>query len=134
MKTYLFKGLMTALSSISHNGGQSFGISSKLRREKFVQADYSVEEIPVISGNALRGILRDRGMFHMCRQLGYGVKNDTDKPDGLTLAAFYFLFSGGALTSTGGDSIDIETARQLRELIPLVGIFGGAVGNMVHAR
>lgn len=131
MRTYVFQGIMTALSSISHNGGQSFGISSKLRREKFVQPDYSVEEIPVISGNALRGILRDRGMLHMCKSLGYRVNESNGEVAGLTLAAFYFLFSGGALTSTGDGSIDIEKARELRSLIPLVGIFGGAVGNMI---
>jgi hypothetical protein len=131
MKTYLFRGVLTALSSISHNGGQSFGITSKLRREKFVQPDYSVEEIPVISGNALRGLLRDRGMLHMCKQLGYGVNEKTGDVDGLTLAAFYFLFSGGALTSTGDGAINIEEARRIRTLIPLVGVFGGAVGNQI---
>jgi hypothetical protein len=41
MKTYVFETTMTALSSISHNGGQSFGINSKLRREKYASAHYS---------------------------------------------------------------------------------------------
>ena len=82
---------MTALSSISHNGGQSFGINSKLRREGFVQPDGSVEDVPVLSGNGLRGLLRDRGMLHMCRALGYGVNDTTGKVSGLSLAAFYFL-------------------------------------------
>lgn len=132
MRTYLFEGRMTALTSIAHNGGQSFGITSKLRREKFVQPDGSTEEIPVISGNSLRGMLRDRGMLHMCKALGYGVNEQTGEVDGLNLAAFYFLFSGGALTSEGqGKGIDIDRARKLRELIPLVGIFGGALGNMI---
>ena len=58
---------MTALSSITHNGGQSYGITSMLRRERFVQTDGSVEEVPVISGNGIRGMLRDKGMYHMCR-------------------------------------------------------------------
>lgn len=59
MKTIEFAGVMTALSSISHGGGQSFGINAKLRREKFVQPDGSVEEVPVLSGNGLRGLLRE---------------------------------------------------------------------------
>lgn len=130
MKTYSFEGIVTALSSISHNGGESFGISTKLRREKFVQVDGSVEEVPVISGNSMRGVLRDRGMWQMCRMLGYGETQD-GQVDGLSLAAFYFLFSGGSLTSTATDGLDIDQARRLRELIPLVGIFGGAVGNMI---
>lgn len=132
MRTYLFEGKMTALTSIAHNGGQSFGITSKLRREKFVQLDGSTEEIPVVSGNSLRGMLRDRGMLHMCKALGYGVSEQTGEIDGLNLAAFYFLFSGGALTAEGQErGIDIDRARKLRELIPLVGIFGGALGNMI---
>jgi CRISPR type IV-associated protein Csf2 len=122
---------MTALSSISHNGGQSFGVESKLRREKFVQPDGTVEEIPIISGNGMRGMLRDRGMLHMCRQLGYGVNDATGEVSGLSLAAFYFLFSGGALTSTGSRGIDIDEARRVRGLIPLVGVFGGAMGNSI---
>lgn len=131
MQTIVWEGTMTALSSISHNGGQSFGINSKLRREKFVQPDGSVEEIPTLSGNGLRGLLRDRGMLHMCRSLGYGEPDEDGRPRGLSLAAFYFLFSGGALTSTGSRGIDVDEARRVRGLIPLVGVFGGAMGNSI---
>ena len=131
MQTIVWEGIITALSSIVHNGGQSFGINSKLRREKFVQPDGSVEEVPVISGNALRGMLRDVGMAHMCRALGYGEPDEDGRPRGLSLAAFYFLFSGGALESTGSRGLDIDRARQVASLIPLVGVFGGAMGNMI---
>lgn len=131
MRTVSFEGTVTALSSVTHNGGESYGISQKLRREKFVQPDGSVEEVPVISGNSMRGVLRDRGMLHMCRALGYGVDTETGEVAGLPLAAFYFLFSGGTLSSTGSERVDIDHARRLRSLIPLVGVFGGAVGNMI---
>ena len=131
MQTLVLEGTMRSLSSVSHNGGQSFGISSKLRREKFVQLDGTVEEVPVISGNSIRGVLRDRSMLHMCKQLGYGVDEENGQVRGLTLPAFHFLFSGGALTSDGGKTIDLERARTLRKLIPLVGVFGGAIGNMI---
>lgn len=131
MESYIFEGVITALSSIAHSGGQSFGINTKLRREKFVQPDGSVEEIPVLSGNGLRGMLRDRGMLHMCRVLGYGVGTGQGTVEGLSLPAFHFLFSGGTLTSEGGRGLDVALARQLRTLIPLVGVFGGAVGNQI---
>lgn len=131
MKTIEFSGIVTALSSVSHGGGQSFGINAKLRREKFVQPDGTVEEIPIISGNGMRGLLRDLGMAHMCRNLGYGEPGNDGRPVGLSLAAFYFLFSGGALTKTGDRGLDIDRARELRELIPLVGVFGGAMGNQI---
>src|SRR3972149_5917726 len=127
-KSYIFEGQVTALSSISHNGGQSLGITAKLRREKFVQPDGTVEEVPTISGNSLRGLLRDRGMLHMCRALGYGVNDQTGAVAGLSLAAFYFLFSGGALTSPGSRGVGIDEARKVRQLIPPLGGVGGARG------
>ena len=130
MRTYLFEGVMTCLTSVSHIG-ESHGIFSRLRREKFVTLDGDIEEIPVISGNSLRGILRDRGMLHMLRLLGYGVDEETGQVRGLSLAAFYFLLSGGALTSEAGRGLDIDKARRWRELIPLVSIFGGAMGNQI---
>lgn len=130
-RTLELRAKVTALSSIHHGGGQSVGISSKLRRERFVQPDGSVEEVPIISGNGLRGMLRDRGMWHMCRALGYGVVEETGEVLGLSLAAYYFLFSGGSLSQGASRSIDIDRARELRRLIPLVGIFGGAAGNMI---
>jgi CRISPR type IV-associated protein Csf2 len=131
MQTYIFEGVMTAQTSISHIG-ETHGINAKLRREKIVQPDGSVEEIPVISGNAIRGILRDRGMLHMLKCLGYGVNEETGAVQGLSLAAFYFLFSGGALTSKGGNAgLDVDEARRWRNLIPLVALFGGAMGNQI---
>lgn len=130
-QTIEWSGVVTALSSIYHGGGQSIGINSKLRREKFVQPDGTVEDVPVISGNGLRGLLRDRGMFHMCRTLGYGVNEETGEVRGLPLPAFYFLFSGGALTKDTSKGLDIDKARELRSLIPLVGVFGGALGNQI---
>lgn len=130
-RTYQFETLVTALSSISHNGGESFGINSKLRREKFVQPDGRIESVPTISGNSMRGLLRDRGMLHMCRVLGYGTDSEKGQVRGLPLKAFHFLFSGGSLSSDGGKTLNVEEARRVRELIPLVGIFGGGLGNQL---
>lgn len=130
MQTLVFEGTMTALTSISHIG-DSHGVNSKLRREKVIQPDGSVEEVPIISGNALRGILRDRGMLHMLKQLGYGVNDESGEVKGLSLAAFYFLFSGGALTKSTERGLDVDEARKWRELIPLVAVFGGAMGNQI---
>lgn len=131
MKTYILEGVVTALSSITHNGGERNGTVTQLRREKFAQPNGKVARVPVISGNAIRGILRDRGMFSMLRQLGYGVNEENGEVTGLPLNAFYFLFSGGALTSTGDGHIDIEHFRNMRVTIPLISIFGGAAGNTI---
>ena len=130
MQTYLFEAEVLALTSISHIG-DTHGVNAKLRREKIAQPDGTVEEVPVISGNSIRGILRDRGMLQMLRLLGYGIDEATGAIRGLPLDSFYFLFSGGALTSTGARGLDIDEARRWRDLIPLVAIFGGAMGNQI---
>ncbi len=130
MKTLLLEGTLTALTSISHIG-ETHGIRAMLRREKVIQPDGRVEEVPIISGNSIRGILRDRGMLHLVQALGYGTNTETGQVTGLSLAAFYFLFSGGTLTSTGAEGINVTEARRWRDLIPLVALFGGAMGNQI---
>lgn len=133
LRTEWYAGVVTALTSISHIGPDAGGqtTTSYLRREKFVQPDGTVQLIPIVSGNGMRGLLRDRGMWHMCRKLGYGVDESTGEILGLSLEAFHFLFSGGTLTSAVGRGLDIDAARKIRDLIPLVGLFGGAMGNQV---
>ena len=59
MKTYIVEAKVTALSSVSHNGGEKNGVVTQLRREKCVQSKGKVAEVPVISGNSSRGIMRD---------------------------------------------------------------------------
>jgi CRISPR type IV-associated protein Csf2 len=130
MHTYIFEGVVTALTSISHIG-ENQGINAMLRREKIVLPTGGVEEVPVVSGNSIRGVLRDRGMLHMLKTLGYGVDEQTGEFAGISLAAFYFLLCGGVLTKTGARGIDIDEARRWRLLIPLVSLFGGAMGNQI---
>lgn len=111
---------MRLLSSLSHQEGVE-GTTSILRRERIVGPDGMVADVPVVSGNAWRGQLRDATMRALVRALG-------DPP--LSLAAFHFLFSGGSLTATG-PYVDIGYARELRATIPAVAVFGGAVGNHI---
>lgn len=131
MRTYIFEGVVTALTSIAHNGGEQNGITSQLRREKFVLPNGQVAKVPIISGNAIRGIIRDAGMMNMLRQLGYGINEETGEVVGLPLSSFYFLFSGGSLHSTGAEGVDVDSFRKMKEMIPLIGIFGGAAGNAI---
>jgi len=119
--SYRFEGIARALSAISHLGDSTGGTISVFRREKMV-VEGRVQDIPVLSGNGFRGLLRDWGMRFMLCELGEPT---------LSPAAFHFLTSGGALTKEAGRGLDIGQARRLRELIPLVGIFGGACGRQI---
>ena len=124
MKTFVLKGTCTALSSISHNGGEKNGTIVQLRREKFVQPKGNVVEIPVISGNSIRGKLRDLAAIDiLTKKDGIKVQVDAD--------SFNLLFSGGSLESVGGKQLDIEKVRQMRKDIPMISVLGCSVGNVI---
>lgn len=131
MRTIVYEGIVTAQSSIMHNGFERSGNISLFRREARLQPNGKVENVPIISGNAIRGILRDKGMLYMLSRLGYGTNHETGEIRGLPLNAFYFLLSGGSLTSTGDSGINLDYFRKVRNLLPLVSVFGGALGNAI---
>jgi len=114
--SYRIEGAATLLSSLSHIG-ESGGTVSYLRREKILTPD-GVSDVPVVSGNALRGILRDHAAHTFWRALG--------SPE-LPAPVFHLLWSGGALTKTGGGkSLGARQLAQVRALVPVVSLFGGS--------
>ena len=96
MKTYIIEAKVTALSSISHNGGERNGVVIQLRREKFVQPKGRVADVPVISGNSSRGKMRDMAAVDIL------TKEDYTKIK-VELESHNLLFSGGSLESVGND-------------------------------
>jgi len=124
MKTYILEGIVTALSSISHNGGERNGLVTQLRREKFVQANGKVVEVPVISGNSIRGKIRDLSAIEILSKIdGTKIKIDAD--------SFNLLFTGGSLESTGSEGINLTKVRQMRKDMPMLSVLGGSVGNVI---
>ena len=124
MKTYILEGTVTALSSISHNGGEKNGVVTQLRREKFVQPNGKVVEVPVISGNSIRGKMRDLSAIDILTKLdGAKIQIDGD--------SFNLLFSGGSLESTGESGVNINKVRQMRKDMPMLSVLGGSVGNLI---
>lgn len=116
------EGTATVVSSIIHSG-ESYGTHAVLRREKIVQPDGTVLELPVISGNAWRGILRDVSADMLWRQLGAPK---------LDLAVFHALFSGGALAKAGAGHVMLaRDLQRLRDLVPHIGLFGCAGGGRI---
>jgi len=124
MKTFVLEGVCTALSSISHNGGERNGTIVQLRREKFVQPKGNVVEIPVVSGNSIRGKIRDLAAIDiLTKNDGLKVQVDADN--------FNLLFSGGSLESTVGKQLDIEKVRKMRKDIPMLSVLGCSIGNVI---
>lgn len=126
---HFFEGIMTAIEPISHSAGSN-GITTELRRNVYMQPDGTTELVAEVSGNAMRGVLRRAGMVDMLNRLGYGLPDEQGNVKGLSLKAFETLTSGGSLEK-GGRGLDIDHARHLRELIPLLSVFGAASGNQM---
>lgn len=124
MKTYILEGIVTALSSICHNGGEKNGTVTQLRREKIILPNGKVSEIPVISGNSIRGKLRDIAAIDiLTKPSGDKIKVDPD--------SFNLLFSGGALENTGDEGINLKKVKDMKRDMPMLSVLGGSVGNII---
>ena len=121
MSVIKWEGLATATSSIVH-GSQVLGTITYLRREKFLLPDGLIEEIPVLSGNAWRGLLRDIAADVWWERVG--------KPK-LTLPVVHALWSGGALAKVSGPTLTGLRLASLRKAVPVVGVFGTAGGGRI---
>ncbi len=124
METYVLEGVCTAQSSISHNGGERNGITTQLRREKFVLPNGKVVLIPVISGNSVRGTLRNIAAREaLTDKAGEKTQVNAD--------VFNLLFSGGSLESVGDKNLDIGMVRELKARVPILSVFGASIGNIM---
>ncbi len=125
MKTERIYGTLTAKTPIHHGGDESTGARSTLRRMKYI-VDGKRIDIPVISGNSIRGVLRRMTMAHMLETIGYGQLK--------SLKAYHMLFAGGTLESVSSDdsgNLNLELRRYMRESIPALSVFGSAIGNQM---
>lgn len=117
-----WEGTGTALSSVTH-GEQSLGTGNYMRREKFFLPAGYVEEIPLISGNAFRGSMRDYAAQLYWHFLG--------KPH-LNVSVSHALFSGGTISkATNAEPVSGLKLREIREVCPPISIFGAAGGGRI---
>ena len=122
MKTITWTGTLTATSSIAH-GGETRGTITLLRRELIVTPDGQMTHVPVVSGNTLRGRLRRLGEELLRDAVGYEGQ--------LHPAAAHVLRGGGALAKTSHEPLSGSRLQELRELVPHMGVFGGAGGGVI---
>lgn len=120
MRSARWDGHATALSSIAH-GGETLGTVTYLRREAFLTPQGRTD-IPVISGNAVRGALRDTAAAMTWEALG--------KPQ-LSLAVMHALWAGGALAKTRTQPLTGQRLADLRAMVAHIGVFGTAGGGRI---
>lgn len=124
-----FSGVHLVKTPISHNSDNDYGMEQRLRTLEMAVIDNEnqyQEEIPIISGNSLRGQLRDLLAEDFLNRL------DLELHDSLSNC----FYSGGSLTSDGGHSrIKRRRINNIRENIPMLSLLGTAIGSqMVDSR
>lgn len=122
------EGKITALEPISHIG-ESRSIDSLFAREKQLITSKSgitkVVEIPVVSGNSIRGVLRRKAGYRLLELLG--LRKET-LAEGLQHA----IFSGGMLKKGAeGGVIDTQFVSKIRFNLPIVSLFGSVIGQQM---
>jgi len=120
----VFEVDITATTSIVHRDDtrNATSIQSLFRREKVLTPTGEVAVVPIISGNAWRGILRRAGETLLAEVLDYEGQ--------LTPAAAHLLRNGGFLRKSTREMTP-EQERELKTLVPLIGLFGGAANARV---
>lgn len=125
-----FTGTYEAQTPISHGSDEDFGMEQRLRTiEMTVREDGEVyhEAIPVISGNSLRGQLRDLLAEDFLDRLG---TDDDPLEVGDTLSNA--LWAGGSLERTAGPGkLNRRMLRGIREHIPPLSLLGTAIADQM---
>ena len=124
MSVFRIEGFITAQAPIHHGGDEKAGNQSLVRRQSYI-VDNSVIEIPVISGNSIRGILRRMIWDDLLERVEYTLTN---------MKIYHMLFTGGileAVDSKDSGVIDIEMKRKLRAELPPLAVMGTALGNQM---
>lgn len=125
LSTVMFDVDILARSSIVHRedytaaGTDTFAL---FRREKIISATGADILVPIVSGSSFRGVLRRIG-----EQLTADILNYEDC---LPVPAAHLLSNGGRLAKSKNPLTD-EQERRLKDLIPLIAVFGGAASGRI---
>lgn len=119
--TRRWRGTLHAVSSISH-GGDSLGTVRYLRRERVLLPDGSVEDVPVLSGNMLRGVMRRLAADAWWEVVG--------RPR-MSAAVAHAIWSGGSLAKSGAREIAFTDLTRAQQVCPVVGLFGSAAAGRI---
>jgi len=120
-----YPGTITALATIAHGSDENTGNIKTVRSERcWSPVTSSYVRMPFLSGNGIRGNLRDLIFQDLMRTIGYrhwGPK------------LHHALFSGGVLESVddSGGKVDVGFRRTMRERIVPLALLGTSAGNQM---
>ncbi|WP_337653219.1 hypothetical protein [Halomontanus rarus] len=126
-----FDGRFVARQPVSHGADTSTGIVQRLRTQKVNVTDPDTgevytEDVPVISGNSLRGQLRDLLATDFLERISESDPIELHDP------LFNTFYSGGTLQREAGPAkIKRRMIQDVREYIPPLSLLGSAVGSQL---
>jgi len=133
MKVVKIQGRLTALSPIYHGGNEKTGNVVLLNRLRFIVGGKPTD-VPVVSGNQIRGRLRRLLTRDFLERVGYALDLSQKKHQKL----YHTLFAGGVLTEVEeGESgvVDLDLKARLVKYVVPIRLFGASYGNqMVEGR
>lgn len=113
--------VMTLTSPLIHTD-ERVEVMQRFRREPFL-IDGELVDIPVYSGNAVRGMLRRAAALRLADLIEVEQRS-------LPVSSFYLLFSGGYLEGSDHSHRTAEL-QAFRDLLPILGLFGGSWGSRI---
>jgi len=126
-------GILTALSPIFHGGNEKTGSVVLLNRLKFL-VNGKPTDVPIVSGNQVRGRLRRLLSRDFLELAGYQLDLSQRKHQKL----YHTLFAGGVLTAVEEEEsgvIDLNLKSRIVKYILPVRLFGASYANqMVEGR
>lgn len=134
MIVHRIEGILMALSPIFHGGNEKTGSTVLLNRLKFIVGDKPID-VPIISGNGVRGRLRRLLTKDFLEKVGYQMDLSQKSYQKL----YHTLFAGGVLTSAEEESasgtIDLSLKSKLIKYVLPLRLFGASYSNqMIEGR
>ena len=140
MNTFAIGGTVVAASPISHGDG-TLGTTTTVRRMRVVQPDGSVQDVPIVSGNGVRGRLRrvsgemlwreaSRPRLSAAQHAQLLRDPQSQSEHLLTSGEFRTIYQGGSLTKAQKRMASTQVTR-IRELLPHMSLFGWSGGGRI---
>lgn len=128
MKTIKINGEWTALSPIHTGSDETLSTTKTIRLEEtigLVNGEKQLVNVPIITGNSIRGYLRRLVMQDFLTRLDYTLESPK---------TYHFLFTGGileALDKADKGAVNISLKSKLIDILPPLALFGSALGNQM---
>jgi CRISPR/Cas system CSM-associated protein Csm3 (group 7 of RAMP superfamily) len=134
VRVYVIRGILTALSPIFHGGSEKTGAVVLLNRLKFI-VDGKPTDVPIVSGNQVRGRLRRLLTADFLELASYRMDLGQKSYQKL----YHTLFAGGVLEAVEEESesavVDLNLKFRIVKYILPLRLFGCSYANqMIEGR